>query len=147
MLQTTNTDGRRRACMRNRMVAAAAGALLCACLAAAGCAGSAAPSSAAEGTETEPRLMPAQHQKYVDRPAYKCYRCHGASEQGNPSVENAVAMPDGHYVDNDPGSFELDPLRTECRSCHAVDPGKQREPGRFQDAEVESGQDGLDEGR
>lgn len=147
MLQTTNTDGRRRACMRNRMVAAAAGALLCACLAAAGCAGSAAPSGAAEGTETEPRLMPAQHQKYVDRPAYKCYRCHGASEQGNPSVENAVAMPDGHYVDNDPGSFELDPLRTECRSCHAVDPGKQREPGRFQDAEVESGQDGLDEGR
>ena len=120
-------------------IALAAAAALCFC-AVSGCAASSGQSSAAEGTETMPKLMPAQHQKYVDRPAYKCYRCHGASEKGNPTVSNAVAMPDGHYVDNDPSTFALDPLRTECRSCHAVDPGKKRAPGEFQMAEEESGQ-------
>lgn len=121
-------------------------ALMVACVCAvAGCAAQEAPSTATEGTETTPKLMPSQHQKYVDRTAYKCYRCHGASEKGNPSVPNAVAMPNGHYVNDDPTSYELDPIRTECRSCHSVDPDKQRSPGTFQKAEEDSGQDHLDD--
>ena len=66
------------------------------CVAGAGCAAQQLePSNAVAGTETTPKLMPAQHQKYVDRAAYKCYRCHGASVQGNPTAKNAVAMPNG----------------------------------------------------
>lgn len=124
---------------------AAAALLACTCLAAAGCAAeSDAPSTAVAGTETTPRLMPSQHQKYVDRTAYKCYKCHGASEKGNPSVAAATALPSGHYVDNNPESRELDPIRHDCRSCHSVDPGKQRDAQEFESAEVETGQDKLD---
>ena len=58
------------------------------CVAGAGCAAQQPePSNAVAGTETTPKLMPAQHQKYVDRTAYKCYRCHGASVQGNPTAK------------------------------------------------------------
>ena len=85
-------------------------------------------------------------QKYVDRTAYKCYRCHGASVQGNPTAKNAVAMPNGHYVNNDPSTFELDPIRNECRSCHSVDPNKKLgDDATYEEAEVETGQEGLDD--
>ena len=100
-------------------------------------------SDAVAGTETTPRFMPAQHQRYVDRPMYKCYRCHGASEMGNPTVAAAVALPDGHYVNNDPSAYELDPARNQCRSCHAVDTGYIVDEAIFEAAEVESGQDNL----
>lgn len=124
---------------------AASGLLACTCAVAAGCAAqSEAPSTAVAGTETTPRLMPAQHQKYVDRPAYKCYTCHGSFEKGNPAVASAVALPFGHYVNNDPETRELDPLRNDCRSCHSVDPGKERDAAEFEAAEVETGQDKLD---
>ena len=97
-------------------------------------------------TEDYSRFMPAQHQKYVDRTAYKCYRCHGASVQGNPTAKNAVAMPNGHYVNNDPSTFELDPIRNECRSCHSVDPNKKLgDDATYEEAEVETGQEGLDD--
>ena len=78
--------------------------------------------------------------------AYKCYRCHGASVQGNPTAKNAVAMPNGHYVNNDPSTFELDPIRNECRSCHSVDPNKKLgDDATYEEAEVETGQEGLDD--
>ncbi len=90
-------------------------ALAVGCVAGAGCAAQQPElSNAVAGTETTPKLMPAQHQKYVDRTAYKCYRCHGASVQGNPTAKNAVAMPNGHYVNNDPSTFELDPFATNA---------------------------------
>lgn len=133
---------------RKRLAAFAAAGVLClACFGVAGCAQQTPePSSAVAGTETTPRLLPAQHQKYVDRTAYKCYSCHGASERGNPTAAGAVALPDGHYVDNDPSSFKLDPIRNECRSCHSVDSGKQMgSDDVFEQAEVETGQDKLDE--
>ena len=122
-------------------------ALAAGCVMGAGCAAQQAePSDAVAGTETTPKLMPAQHQKYVDRTAYKCYRCHGASTQGNPTAKNAVAMPSGHYVNNDPSTFELDPIRSECRSCHSVDPNKKLgDDATYEEAEVETGQDGLDD--
>jgi cytochrome c-type protein NapB len=107
--------------------------------------GAASNPDAVAGTETTPRLMPAQHQKYIDRPAYKCYKCHGASEKGNPTVSTSRAMPAGHYVDNDPSSFQLDPNREECRTCHSVDPNKQMNADVLEDAEVETGQQDLDE--
>ena len=134
--------------MKTRMgVAAVTVVLAVGCVAGAGCAAQQEqPSTAVAGTETTPKLMPAQHQKYVDRTAYKCYRCHGASTQGNPTAKNAVAMPSGHYVNNDPSTFELDPIRNECRSCHSVDPNKQLgDDATYEEAEVETGQDKLNE--
>lgn len=128
-------------------IAVATVALAVGCVAGAGCAAQQPePSNAIAGTETTPKLMPAQHQKYVDRTAYKCYRCHGASVQGNPTAKNAVAMPNGHYVNNDPSTFELDPIRNECRSCHSVDPNKKLgDDATYEEAEVETGQEGLDD--
>ena len=91
-----------------------------------------------------PALMPAQHQKYIDRPAYKCYKCHGASEKGNPSVAAAVALPEDHYVDNNPDTMQLVDLHMECRMCHSVDNSKQMDPEILEAAEVETGQEHLD---
>lgn len=132
---------------RAKTTAVVATALALSCALLAGCqAAQEAPSDAVAGTETTPRLMPAQHEKYLDRTAYKCYGCHGATDRGNPNAGRAIAMPDGHYVNNDPSSKELDPIRSECRSCHSVDPGKRlHEDEYFEQAEVETGQDGLDE--
>ena len=103
-------------------IAVATVALAVGCVAGAGCATQQPePSNAVAGTETTPKLMPAQHQKYVDRTAYKCYRCHGASVQGNP-------------------------IRNECRSCHSVDPNKKLgDDATYEEAEVETGQEGLDD--
>lgn len=128
-------------------VSAIACALALLCAVVAGCSSQqAAPSDAVAGTETTPRLMPAYHQKYADSPAYKCYGCHGATDRGNPNARNATAMPDGHYVNNDPSSQKLDPIRNECRSCHAVDPNKEyHEDEYYEEAERQSGQDGLDD--
>ena len=67
-----------------------------------------------------------------------------AAQQPEPS--NAVAMPNGHYVNNDPSTFELDPIRNECRSCHSVDPNKKLgDDATYEEAEVETGQEGLDD--
>ena len=106
-------------------IAVATVALAVGCVAGAGCAAQQPePSNAVAGTETTPKLMPAQHQKYVD----------------------AVAMPNGHYVNNDPSTFELDPIRNECRSCHSVDPNKKLgDDATYEEAEVETGQEGLDD--
>ena len=50
---------------------------------------------------------------------------------------------DGHYVNNDPSTFELDPIRNECRSCHSVDPNKKLgDDATYEEAEVETGQEG-----
>lgn len=66
--------------------------------------------------------------------------------QGNPTAKNAIAMPNGHYVNNDPSTFELDPIRNECRSCHSVDPNKKLgDDAIYEEAEVETGQEGLDD--
>lgn len=85
-------------------IAVATVALAVGCVAGAGCAAQQPePSNAVAGTETTPKLMPAQHQKYVDRTAYKCYRCHGASVQGNPTAKNAVAMAEWPLREQRPG--------------------------------------------
>lgn len=100
--------------------------------------------TAVMGTETTPKMMPALHQKYVDRTAYQCYKCHGASEKGDPSASGAVKIPDGHYVDADRSKMQLDPSRTNCRLCHVVDANKQMDAAKLEAAEVETGQDKLD---
>ena len=101
-------------------------------------------SSAVMGTETTPKMMPALHQKYVDRTAYQCYKCHGASEKGDPSASGAVKIPDGHYVDQDRSNMQLDPSRNNCRQCHVVDANKEMDAAKLEAAEVETGQDKLD---
>ncbi|MBR2834572.1 MAG: hypothetical protein IKE43_02505 [Coriobacteriales bacterium] len=78
--------------------------------------------SAVAGTETRPSLMPASHE---GRAGTMCYACHGASDRGNPSLATATAMPDGHYVNNDPSGYELDPVRNQCFTCHSIDPQKE----------------------
>ena len=100
--------------------------------------------SAVMGTETTPKMMPALHQKYVDRTAYQCYKCHGASEKGDPSANGAVKIPDGHYVNEDRSKMELDASRNNCRQCHVVDSNKQMDAAKLEAAEVETGQDKLD---
>lgn len=136
---------KKRTGLKSLIIAACATVLLSAGVLA-GCSSAEEPSDAVAGTETTPRLMPAYHQKYVDRTAYKCYGCHGATDRGNPNARNATAMPDGHYTNNDPSTQELDPIRTECRSCHSVDPNKEyHEDSYYEEAEAETGQDGLGE--
>jgi cytochrome c-type protein NapB len=89
-------------------------------------------------------MMPALHQKYVDRTAYQCYKCHGASEKGDPSASGAVKIPDGHYVNADRSTMQLDPSRNNCRQCHVVDANKEMDAAKLEAAEVETGQDKLD---
>lgn len=122
--------------------------LVCAALAATcglavGCSGG-SDSSAVMGTETTPKMMPALHQKYVDNVKYQCYKCHGASDKGDPSASGAVKIPDGHYVNADRSTRELDPSRNNCRQCHVVDSNKQMDAAKLEAAEVETGQDQLD---
>ena len=119
-----------------------AAALAATCGLAAGCQSNDA--DAVMGTETTPKMMPALHQKYVDRTAYQCYKCHGASEKGDPSASGAVKIPDGHYVNEDRSSMELDPSRNNCRQCHVVDANKEMDAAKLEAAEVETGQDKLD---
>ena len=119
-----------------------AAALAATCGLAAGCQSNDA--TAVMGTETTPKMMPALHQKYVDRTAYQCYKCHGASEKGDPSASGAVKIPDGHYVNADRSSMELDASRNNCRQCHVVDSNKQMDAAKLEAAEVETGQDKLD---
>lgn len=126
-----------------------AAVLVCLALAAtagfaAGCAPSVSDSSAVPGTETTPKLMPALHQKYVEHTEYQCYKCHGASEKGDPSASGAAKIPDGHYVNNDRSTKQLDPIRNNCRQCHTVDSDKQMDAAKLEAAEVETGQDKLD---
>ncbi|WP_294439670.1 hypothetical protein [uncultured Slackia sp.] len=131
----------------NVRIVVVSAALALACALFAGCASSQeAPSDAVAGTETTPRLMPAYHQKYADDTGYQCYGCHGATDRGNPNARNATAMPDGHYVNNDPSTQELDPIRNECRSCHSVDPNKEmHDDSYYEEAEEETGQHGSRE--
>ena len=119
-----------------------AAALAAACGLAVGCQSNDA--SAVMGTETTPKMMPALHQKYVDRTAYQCYKCHGASEKGDPSASGAVKIPDGHYVNQDRSTMELDASRNNCRQCHVVDANKEMDAAKLEAAEVETGQDKLD---
>ena len=119
-----------------------AAALAATCGLAVGCQSNDA--SAVMGTETTPKMMPALHQKYVDRTAYQCYKCHGASEKGDPSANGAVKIPDGHYVDQDRSKMELDPSRNNCRQCHVVDANKEMDAAKLEAAEVATGQDKLD---
>lgn len=122
--------------------------LVCAALAAtcglAACSSDGEDASAVPGTETTPKMMPALHQKYVDNTAYQCYKCHGASEKGDPSAKGAVKIPDGHYLNGDRTTMQLDPSRENCRQCHVVDSGKQMDAEKLEEAEVETGQDQLD---
>ena len=133
---------------RTRLVAAALAAAALACAIMTGCADN-RPGDAYEavaGTETTPALMPASHEKYLNKAVYKCYYCHGASDRGNPSVSSAVAMPTGHYVDNDPSTRELAPERNQCRTCHSVDYGKVYDDAKIlEQAEIETGQDAYDD--
>ena len=117
-------------------------ALAATCGLAAGCGSD--DSSAVPGTETTPKMMPALHQKYVDNTKYQCYKCHGASEKGDPSASGAVKIPDGHYVDQDRSTMQLDPSRDNCRQCHVPDAGKEMDADKLEQAEIETGQDGLD---
>jgi cytochrome c-type protein NapB len=119
-----------------------AAALAATCGLAVGCQSNDA--SAVMGTETTPKMMPALHQKYVDRTAYQCYKCHGASEKGDPSANGAVKIPDGHYVNQDRSTMELDASRNNCRQCHVVDANKEMDAAKLEAAEVETGQDKLD---
>lgn len=119
-------------------------ALAATCGFAAGCAPSTSDSSAVIGTETTPKLMPALHQKYVEHTEYQCYKCHGASDKGDPSASGAVRIPDGHYVDSDRSTKQLDPIRNNCRQCHTVDSNKEMDAAKLEAAEVETGQQGLD---
>ncbi|MBE6470862.1 MAG: hypothetical protein E7000_04035 [Coriobacteriaceae bacterium] len=102
-------------------------------------------SSAVMGTETTPKMMPALHAKYVENIKYQCYKCHGASEKGDPTASGAVKIPDGHYVNQDRSTKQLDASRNNCRQCHVVDSNKEMDAAKLEAAEVETGQDKLDE--
>lgn len=121
-----------------------AAALAATCGLAVGCSGG-DDSSAVMGTETTPKMMPALHVKYVENSKYQCYKCHGASEKGDPSAKGAVKIPDGHYVDADRSTMQLDASRNNCRQCHVVDSNKEMDAAKLEAAEVETGQDKLDE--
>ena len=83
-----------------------------------------AVSDAVPGTETEPTLEPADHVHLSKQDAQTCYACHGAGENSNPMLANAVALPVGHYVDNDPSTLKLAPVRYQCYTCHSIDANK-----------------------
>ena len=119
-------------------------ALAATCGLAAGCQSS-SDSSATPGTETTPKMMPALHKKYVENTEYQCYKCHGASEAGDPTASGAVKIPDGHYVNSDRSTMELDASRTNCRQCHVVDSDKEMDANKLEEAEVATGQDKIDD--
>ncbi len=69
-------------------------------------------------------LMPASHEgRYEGLGANGCYGCHGANETANPMLTTAVAFPVNHYQDGDVTTYTLDPVRTQCITCHSLDQG------------------------
>lgn len=67
-----------------------------------------------------PPLMPVNHaDRFDDLGANGCYGCHGANDQANPMVKDAVAMPEDHYAGGSSTSKQFDPTHGECITCHA----------------------------
>lgn len=67
-----------------------------------------------------PGLMPASHEgRFELLGANGCYGCHGASERSNPMLKDAVALPENHYLNSTSSSYEIDPVRDQCNTCHA----------------------------
>ena len=64
-------------------------------------------------------LMPASHEgRFDDLGAPGCYGCHGSSEQANPLLATAPALPEDHYADGTSASREINPVRAQCNTCH-----------------------------
>ena len=72
------------------------------------------------GVEGTPPLQPADHANRAERPASRCYGCHGAGSQANPQLADATALPDDHYANGDVESTKLEPAREQCITCHPV---------------------------
>lgn len=67
-----------------------------------------------------PPLMPPNHEgRFESLGAAGCYGCHGANDKANPMLAQSQALPDDHYENADPGSFEVDPTHAQCNTCHA----------------------------
>lgn len=75
-----------------------------------------------EVTTHEPPLMTAAHEgRYESLGATGCYGCHGAKEGAEVGMEGATPLPADHYVGGEITSYELDPARSVCITCHPVD--------------------------
>lgn len=88
--------------------------------AAAGCSGEPAKTSVnADVPVGAAPLMPPTHEgRYESLGANGCYGCHGANDLANPMLTGTSALPENHYANGDPNSHELDPVRTQCITCH-----------------------------
>ena len=49
-----------------------------------------------------------------------CFGCHGANEDNNPMLAGITAMPDNHYLNEDPSTLTMDPSRRLCNTCHVL---------------------------
>lgn len=109
--------------MKTKIVitAAVAGVMLSAC-ALTGCYSTGAISSTTETFDTPEGAAPVlsvAHQGRYDRlGAEGCYGCHGASEDADPFLKQASAMPDNHYKNEDRQTYEIDASHMLCTSCH-----------------------------
>lgn len=66
-----------------------------------------------------PPLMPETHEgRFESLGAAGCYGCHGANEKANPMLTGSVALPEDHYIGNQPSALELDPTHDQCNTCH-----------------------------
>ena len=66
-----------------------------------------------------PALMPETHEgRFESLGAAGCYGCHGANEKANPMLTGSAAMPDEHYVGEQPNARTLDPTHDQCNTCH-----------------------------
>lgn len=87
-----------------------------------GCApgqGGASGAAVDDGPRGAVPLMPASHEgRFDDLGAPGCYGCHGSSEQANPLLATAPALPEDHYADGTSASREINPVRAQCNTCH-----------------------------
>lgn len=75
--------------------------------------------SSEERIASTPPLQPAGHEgRYEGGGAALCYGCHGAGDLANPMLEDAIAIPENHYVDSNYDNQKIDNSRFQCLTCH-----------------------------
>ena len=111
--------------MKKKAFAVVAVMLAC-CLGAFGLAGcGASSSSSAESDTSTTHLAPTVSEAHAVRMSNlnklgpsTCYGCHGSNDTANPMLTGIKAMPDNHYLNEDPSTHTLDPSRNLCNTCH-----------------------------
>ncbi len=101
------------------VIALSAGLVIALGTGAAGCTAPSGSPKASDRPPHAPALMPASHEgRFAELGAQGCYGCHGSSERADPLLASAPKMPADHYLGGSVDSREIDPVRTQCDTCH-----------------------------